>query len=134
MYLLLVVVHVVVAISLVLIVLLQQGRGAELGAAFGGMGQATYGRGQYTFVHKVTTALAVVFMATSLSLAFISTETPRSSILSGSEGAPPAPALPAPAAPAAPAPAAAAPASTRAETPTLPQQPAPPAPASSGKR
>jgi preprotein translocase subunit SecG len=131
MYAALVVVHVIVAVSLVLIVLLQQGRGAELGAAFGGMGQATYGRGQYTFVHKMTTALAIVFMVSSLSLAFISIERPRSSILSPADsrpatsqesGALPTPAVPAPsAAPAAPAGA------------TLPQQDAPPAAGTPGK-
>jgi preprotein translocase subunit SecG len=125
MYVSLVVVHVIVSVSLVLIVLLQQGRGAELGAAFGGMGQATYGRGQYTFVHKATTALAVVFMATSLSLAFITVERPRTSILAPGESQPastqegsatPAPVPVVPAAPAAPS-----------ETPSLPQQAAPPA-------
>ncbi len=52
MFVALVIVHVVVAVSLVLIVLLQTGRGAELGAAFGGLGQATYGRGQSTFISK----------------------------------------------------------------------------------
>jgi preprotein translocase subunit SecG len=130
MYVALVIVHVLVSISLVMIVLLQQGRGAELGAAFGGLGQATYGRGQYTFVAKVTTALAIVFMCTSLSLAFISTERPHGSILSpadsraaateekaASPAAPPSPAQQA----AAPAPPAQQPA-----VPTLPQQPAPP--------
>ena len=127
MYIALIIVHVLVAVSLVLVVLLQAGRGAELGAAFGGMGQTTFGRGQYTFIHKVTTALAVVFMVTSLSLAFISTESPRTSILSPSDSKPAAtqeqPAnaatvpVPTPATPAAPA------------MPTLPQQNAP-APAS----
>lgn len=125
MYIALVVVHILVSVSLVLIVLLQQGRGAELGAAFGGLGQATYGRGQYTFVAKVTTALAIVFMVTSLSLAFIARERPTGSILSPSDSRPAAAQLP-PAAPAktehkAPAPAA--------PTATLPQKPAPAAPA-----
>ena len=113
MFVLLIVIHVIAAVSLVLIVLLQTGRGAELGAAFGGMGQATYGRGQYTFIHKVTTVLAVVFMTTSLSLAFISTERPRTSLLS------PADAVPVPAQPAAPA-----------GTPQLPAAPTTAAPAS----
>jgi preprotein translocase subunit SecG len=129
MFAALVALHVIVAVSLVLVVLLQTGRGAELGAAFGGLGQATYGRGQYTFVHKVTTALAIVFMLTSLSLAFISTERPRSSIVEPTESRPaaaeqaPATAPTAPAAPAAPAAGAAAPA---APEPTLPQKDAPP--------
>lgn len=128
MFITLIVVHVIVAVSLVLIVLLQTGRGAELGAAFGGMGQATYGRGQYTFVHKVTTALAIIFMVTSLSLAFIEIEQPRSSILAPADTA--ADRGPSSAQP--PAPAAADTGTAQEEqpsaaTPTLPQQDAPPA-------
>lgn len=126
MYIALVAVHILVSISLVLIVLLQQGRGAELGAAFGGLGQATYGRGQYTFVAKVTTALAIVFMVTSLSLAFIAREQPTGSILSPTDSRP-APTQTLPAAPPAPAKAAPKPATPAAPTATLPQQPAPPA-------
>ena len=93
----LITVHVLVAFSLVLIVLLQTGRGAELGAAFGGMGQATYGRTQSTFISKVTTVMAVVFMATSLSLAFLSTERQTESILSETRPLPAAPAASRPA-------------------------------------
>lgn len=88
MFVALVIVHVVVAVSLVLIVLLQTGRGAELGAAFGGLGQATYGRGQSTFISKLTTVMAIIFMSTSLSLAFISIERPRSSILTPADSRP----------------------------------------------
>jgi preprotein translocase subunit SecG len=116
MFVFLIVVHIIAAVSLVLIVLLQAGRGAELGAAFGGMGQTTYGRGQYTFIHKVTTALAVIFMVTSLSLAFLELEQPRTSVLSPADTAP----RPAPEAP----PATAQPAPTP-PAPTLPQQEAP---------
>ena len=76
------VVHVLVCILLILIVLLQAGRGADLGAAFGSVGQATFSRGSSTFLSKFTTGLAVVFMLTSLSLAFISSEKPSQSILS----------------------------------------------------
>ncbi len=88
MFVALVIVHVVVAVSLVLIVLLQTGRGAELGAAFGGLGQATFGRGQSTFISKLTTVIAIIFMSTSLSLAFISIERPRSSILTPADSRP----------------------------------------------
>ncbi|MEE8396301.1 MAG: preprotein translocase subunit SecG [bacterium] len=80
--------HILVAVLLVLIVLLQSGRGAELGAAFGGTGQATYGRGQSTFISKVTTGIAVIFMATSLTLAFMTTERPTSSVLPARRTAP----------------------------------------------
>lgn len=118
MFIALVIVHVLVSIVLVLVVLLQAGRGAELGAAFGGMGQANYGRAPATPLAKMTTGLAVVFMLTSLSLAFIANEKPSSSAL--------APSAVAPAAPAA-APAAEAPANTAA--PAAPaQQAAPVAP------
>ena len=91
--------HVIVAISLVLVVLLQTGRGAELGAAFGGMGQATSGRGQSTFISKFTTGIAIIFMITSLSLAFLTTERPQSSLLQGNR---PVQQAPAPATPPAP--------------------------------
>jgi preprotein translocase subunit SecG len=87
------VIHITACVFLVLVVLLQSGRGAELGAAFGSVGQAQFGRGRATFLSKFTTGLAVVFMVTSLSLAFMSSEAPRQSILAptGSE----APAVPA---------------------------------------
>jgi len=89
MFAALVVLHVVVSVSLVLTVLLQTGRGAELGAAFGSVGQATFGRGQTTFIAKFTRGLAVVFMATSLALAFLSMEENVSSVVApGSSSAP----------------------------------------------
>ena len=81
MFTTLIVIHVLVSITLVLVVLLQGGRGAELGAAFGGVGQSTFGRTPTSFLQKFTTGLAVVFMLTSLTLAFFSAEQPRSSIV-----------------------------------------------------
>lgn len=81
MFTLLLVLHIFVAISLVMVVLLQSGRGAELGAAFGGMGQATYGASKSTFISKFTTGLAIVFMSTSLSLAFLTTDRSQTSLL-----------------------------------------------------
>ena len=86
MFFILVIIHVLVSLFLVFVVLLQTGRGAELGAAFGGMGQATYGRGQSTFITKFTTGLAVIFMSTSLTLAFLSSEQPTQSALSSQSG------------------------------------------------
>ena len=88
MFFALVIIHVLVSLFLVFVVLLQTGRGAELGAAFGGMGQATYGRGQSTFITKFTTGLAVIFMSTSLSLAFLSSDRPSQSVLSSQSGQP----------------------------------------------
>ena len=71
---LIVVIHIVVSIALILIVLLQTGKGADMGAVFGGAGSQTIfgSSGATTFLGKLTTAAAVVFMITSLSLAYIS--------------------------------------------------------------
>ena len=71
----LLIIHVMVCIFLVLLVLLQGGKGAEIGAAFGGSSQTLFGsRGAATFLSKITTAVAIVFMLTSLSLAVIKTK------------------------------------------------------------
>lgn len=65
----LIIVHIVVCLALILIVLLQQGKGAGMGAAFGGSSQTVFGStGATSFMHKVTTAAAIVFMLTSLGL------------------------------------------------------------------
>lgn len=72
---LLLAVHIMVAVFLIFIVLIQSGKGAELGAAFGGSSQTLFGsRGAATFFSKLTTITAVVFMVTSLSLAIVSTK------------------------------------------------------------
>jgi preprotein translocase subunit SecG len=64
--------HVVVSIALILIVLLQTGRGSEIGAAFGsGSSQTIFGSsGSSGFMTKLTTIVVVVFMVTSLILAY----------------------------------------------------------------
>jgi preprotein translocase subunit SecG len=73
MYALLIIVHVVASIALVMIVLLQTGKGADMGAAFGGATQTLFGgAGPAPLLGKITTVAAVVFMVTSLSLAYIS--------------------------------------------------------------
>ncbi len=66
--------HVLVCLALVLIVLLQTGKGASLGAAFGGgSSQTVFGsRGAASFLSKLTTVAAILFMFTSLSLAWFS--------------------------------------------------------------
>ena len=67
-----IILHVVVCVALILIVLLQKGKGAGMGAAFGGSSQTVFGSaGATTFLHKVTTIIAVVFMLTSLGLSFL---------------------------------------------------------------
>ena len=65
-------VHVIVAVLLVGVVLVQRGQGADMGVSFGGGGaQTLFGsRGSGSFLGKLTGALAAVFMTTSLSLAF----------------------------------------------------------------
>lgn len=73
MFTLLVIIHVIVAILLIFIVLVQGGKGAEMGAAFGGSPQTIFGpRGTTTFLQKLTTVIAIIFMLTSLSLAVLS--------------------------------------------------------------
>ena len=68
------VVHILVCFALILIVLLQAGKGAEMGAAFGGASQTIFGSsGAMGFLSKLTTGVAVLFMITSLILTFSST-------------------------------------------------------------
>jgi preprotein translocase subunit SecG len=66
------IIHLIVAIALILIVLLQTGRGSEIGAAFGGgSSQTLFGSsGSSQFMTKLTTAAVVIFMLTSISLAY----------------------------------------------------------------
>jgi preprotein translocase subunit SecG len=63
-------IHVIVAVSLIVLVLLQQGKGAAAGAAFGsGASQTVFGsRGAASFLTRLTTSLAVIFFVTSLTL------------------------------------------------------------------
>lgn len=66
------VVHVIVCIALILIILLQTGKGADIGAAFGGgSSQTVFGSGGgATFLSKVTIGAAVIFMLTSIVLSY----------------------------------------------------------------
>ena len=75
MVILLTIVHVIVCLFLILVVLLQSGKAADLAGAFGGMGsQTTFGpRGAATALSKATTIAAVLFMVTSMSLAVLQT-------------------------------------------------------------
>jgi preprotein translocase subunit SecG len=68
-----VILHILVSIALILIVLLQTGKGADMGAAFGGgSSQTLFGSsGPGGFLSKATTAAAVIFMLTSLGLAYM---------------------------------------------------------------
>jgi preprotein translocase subunit SecG len=68
------IIHVLVCFALILIVLLQSGKGAQMGAAFGGSSQTLFGSpGAAGFLTKITTVAAIAFMLTSLLLAFWST-------------------------------------------------------------
>ena len=73
------VLHVMVCLLLILVVLLQRGKGSDIGAALGGGGSNTVfgSRGAGNFLTKLTTAAAVLFMLTSLSLSYISTQEGR---------------------------------------------------------
>ena len=84
MKLIIILVHISVCVGLILIVLLQRGKGSDMGAAFGGSSQAIFGsRGATTFLHKVTAAIAIIFMLTSLGLAFLFGRGATTSIMRG---------------------------------------------------
>jgi len=88
-----VVLHIVVCIALILIVLLQAGKGAEMGAAFGGASQTIFGSaGAMGFLSKLTTVAAIIFMVTSLLLTFSTTR--KVSTIMKESPAPTAPAGP----------------------------------------
>jgi len=63
--------HVIVCIILILVILLQAGKGANMGAAFGGSSQTVFGSsGPASFLGKMTTIVAILFMITSLTLSY----------------------------------------------------------------
>jgi preprotein translocase subunit SecG len=136
MYILLWIVHVLVCLFLIIVVLLQSGKAADLAGAFGGMGsQTAFGpRGSATLLSKATTISAILFMITSLSLSIMATRYAGlgTSVL---EGAPksslPARPVPGPSAPAGGGTPIAPPATQPGNPPqqSAPAAPAPPAPA-----
>jgi len=86
MSILVIVLHIIVCLALIMIVLLQTGKGADMGAAFGGgSSQTLFGStGASTFLGKATTVAAVVFMLTSLVLAYMSGNQTASTIMDDS--------------------------------------------------
>ena len=73
MYTATVILHLIVCFLMIAAILLQAGKGAEIGAAFGGSSQTVFGsRGPGTFLSKITVGAAIIFMVTSLSLALLS--------------------------------------------------------------
>jgi preprotein translocase subunit SecG len=100
--------HVLVCIALIIIVLLQAGKGAEIGASFGsGSSQTVFGAtGGKNFMTRLTTGAAVIFMLTSLTLAYFYGQPGSSSVMPATvptqspQATAPAPSEPAPVAPA----------------------------------
>ncbi|MBI3209101.1 MAG: preprotein translocase subunit SecG [Candidatus Solibacter usitatus] len=95
MVIFLTIIHVIVCLFLVIVVLLQSGKAADLAGAFGGMGsQTAFGpRGSATVLSKATTIAAVLFMITCLSLSKLATQSgpnPGSTVLEKHVPAPPA--------------------------------------------
>ena len=103
-------IHVVICLALIIVILLQQGKGAEIGAVFGGSSQTVFGAsGAGNVLTKATWAMAAMFFATSIFLAYASTRRFTGSIFGSGGGVsrrvvvPPKPMVPlAPAGPAAP--------------------------------
>lgn len=150
---LLTIIHVLVALVLILVVLLQSARGTDLAGAFGGAGsQTAFGpRGTSNFLSRTTAVLAAVFMVTALTLSLLSNRGRKSaSVLSGEKAvpasqqkAPPAPGPQSPAQPTGITPVApltpgtqptvqvipAAPAAPLSKAPAQPPAPSTPAPA-----
>ena len=80
---LLIIVHVLVCLFLIGIVLLQHGKGADIGATFGGSSQSLFGsEGPVPLLNKITTFSAIVFMGTSITLAYISAHNSTGTVMS----------------------------------------------------
>ena len=77
----LIILHVIVSLGLILVVLLQTGKGAEVGAVFGGSSATIFGSsGAGNFLTRLTTGMAIVFMATSLMLGWVTAKKPAATI------------------------------------------------------
>ena len=75
------IIHVIVSIGLILVVLLQTGKGAEVGAVFGGSSSTIFGSsGAGNFLTRLTTGMAIVFMITSLTLGYFAGKKPTATI------------------------------------------------------
>ena len=135
MHLILTIIHVTACLILIGIVLLQQGKGADMGAVFGGSSSTVFGSGGAgNFLSRLTTAMAIVFMITSLGLTYTGVRRVSSTIFDSAPLPEPppleAPANPGAAAPAPAAPQAAAPApAPQAEAPAAAEKPEGQAPA-----
>ena len=75
-------IHIIACIILVLVVLLQAGKGADMGAVFGGASSTIFGSsGAGNFLTRLTTGAAIVFMTTSLTLTYFGTHGSHSTIM-----------------------------------------------------
>jgi len=75
------IIHVIVSVGLILVVLLQTGKGAEVGAVFGGSSSTIFGSsGAGNFLTRLTTGMAIVFMITSLTLGYFAGKKPTATI------------------------------------------------------
>jgi preprotein translocase subunit SecG len=139
MFAIITIVHVLSCIFLTLVVLLQTGKGADMGAVFGGSSSTVFGSsGAGTFLTRLTTATAIVFMLTSLSLTYFSARgntatvfdsapaasAPEAPPIAPAPGAAPAPEAPAPVEPAPQPEANAAPPAAAAPADAAPVEPA----------
>ena len=128
-YIAILLVHILVCIFLIIVVLLQSGKAADLAGAFGGMGsQTAFGpRGSATLLSKATTISAVLFMLTSLSLSILATRSAglATTVLDGSPASAPAKNKPAPAQQPAPVSKSSDGTTTYPLSPPVPAQPAP---------
>jgi len=90
MFTLIVVLHIVVSVALILVILLQTGKGSDIGAVFGGgSSQTLFGStGPTSFLSKLTAGAAIIFMLTSLFLAYFSGTGGTRSIMKSGAGAP----------------------------------------------
>ena len=80
----LLVIHILVCLFLITIVLLQHGKGADVGATFGGSSQSLFGtEGPLPLMNKITTLAAIIFMLTSISLAYISANKSTRTVMEG---------------------------------------------------
>jgi preprotein translocase subunit SecG len=96
-----IIVHIIVSLALICIVLLQHGKGAGIGAAFGGSSQTVFGStGAAPFLAKLTAVAAILFMLTSLGLTFLGRQKEASIMHGAAKPAATQPAVPAKSAPA----------------------------------
>jgi len=94
MHTLTIIIHILACFLMIGAILLQSGKGAEIGASFGGSSQTVFGsRGPANFLSKFTVVVAAVFMITSLSLAILAKDQTFSSTVIDlkKKDAPPAP-------------------------------------------